>query len=70
MDYFSNVSFKEIKNGVAELPDEQQDHLAAYLVHLRHQRDAQLRQELSSRRDDKNPDHWISINELRDHWKN
>jgi hypothetical protein len=63
------VSFKEIKNGVAELPDEQQDQLAAYLVHLRHQRDERLRRELSSRLDDKNPDHWISIDQLRERWK-
>ncbi|HEX3624123.1 MAG TPA: hypothetical protein VH280_01725 [Verrucomicrobiae bacterium] len=49
------MSFKEIKNGVAELPDEQQDHLAVYLVHLRHQHDARLRNELSSRLDERIP---------------
>ena len=69
MDYGFWVSFKEIKNGVAELPEEQQDHLAAYLVHLRHQRNPRLRRELSSRLDDKDPDHWISPDQLRDHWK-
>lgn len=63
------MSFKEIKSGLAELPEEQQDQLAAYLVHLRHQRDTQLRRELASRLEDKNPDHWISINQLRDQWK-
>jgi hypothetical protein len=63
------VSFKEIKSGLAELPEEQQDQLAAYLVHLRHQRDTQLRRELSSRLEDKNPDHWVSIDQLRDQWK-
>jgi len=69
VDYRSEVSFKEIKNGLAELPEDQQDQLAAYLVHLRHQRDARLRDELSSRLDDKNPDHWISTDQLREHWK-
>ena len=68
-DYRSNVSFKEIKNGLAELPEDQQDQLAAYLVHLRHKRDTRLRDELSSRLDDKNPDHWISTDQLREHWK-
>lgn len=63
------MSFKEIKNGLAELPEEQQDQLAAYLVHLRHQRDAGLRREISSRLNDKNPDHWISVDQLRDRWK-
>jgi hypothetical protein len=61
LDYCLDVSFKEIKSGLAELPEEQQDQLAAYLVHLRHQRDTQLRRELSSRLEDKNPDHWVSI---------
>ena len=37
LDYRFDVSFKEIKDGVAELPEEQQHHLAAYFVHLRHQ---------------------------------
>jgi hypothetical protein len=69
MDYGFGVSFKEIKSGLADLPEEQQDHLAAYLVHLRHQRDAQLHRELSSRLNDKNPDRWISADQLRDHWK-
>lgn len=63
------MSLKEIKNGAAELPEDQQDHLAAYLVHLRHQRDAKLSQEISSRLNDKNPDHWISFDQLREHWK-
>jgi hypothetical protein len=69
LDYCLDVSFKEIKSGLAELPEEQQDQLAAYLVHLRHQRDTQLRRELSSRLEDKNPDHWVSIDQLRDQWK-
>jgi hypothetical protein len=63
------VSLKEIKSGLAELPQEEQDQLAAYLVHLRHQRDAGLRREISSRLDDKNPDHWISVGQLREKWK-
>lgn len=69
MDYYLSVSFKEIKNGLADLPEEQQDLLAAYLVHLRHQRDIELRRELSSRLNDKTPEHWISVDQLREHWK-
>ena len=69
MDYDYFVSFKEIKSGLAELPEDQQDQLAAYLVHLRHQRDATSRDEISSRLNDKNPEHWISPDQLREHWK-
>ena len=67
--YNSAMSLQEIKSGLAELPQEQQDHLAAYLVHLRHQRDAGLRREITTRLDDKNPDHWVSIDQLREQWK-
>ena len=68
-DYYLIVSLKEIKSGVTDLPVEQQDQLAAYLVHLRHQRDAGLRREISSRLDDKNPNNWISFDQLKEHWK-
>jgi len=63
------VSLQEIKAGLAELPQEQQDHLAAYLVHLRHQREAGVRQEITARIADKNPQHWISPAELKEKWK-
>jgi hypothetical protein len=63
------MSLQEIKSGLAELPQEQQDHLAAYLVHLRHQRDAGLHREIAARLDDKNPNHWVSIDQLREQWK-
>jgi len=59
----------EIKTGLAELPQEQQDQMAAYLVHLRHQRDAQVCSEMTGRLNDKNPENWISADELREKWK-
>jgi hypothetical protein len=62
--YFQNMSLQEIKSGLAELPQAEQDQLAAYLVHLRHQRDAGLRHEISARLNDKNPDHWISVDNV------
>jgi hypothetical protein len=63
------MSLAEIKTELAELPHEQQDHLAAYLVHLRHQRDAKTRREITARIDDKNPQQWISPAGLREKWK-
>ena len=67
--YRLTMSVQEIKAGLAELPQEQQDHLAAYLVHLRHQRDAAARREISEAIADKNPDHWLAVSELREKWK-
>ena len=63
------MSLDEIKAQLAGLPQTQQDHLAAYLVHLRHQRDAEARREITERIDDKNPDHWVPLSELREKWK-
>lgn len=63
------MSLEAIKAEMAELPSEQQDHLAAYLVHLRHQRDAQVAREIANRIDDKEPKNWLSLNELREKWK-
>ena len=63
------MSLPEIKAELAELPQEQQDHLAAYLVHLRHQREAGVREEIAARIADKNTEHWISPAELREKWK-
>ncbi len=59
----------EIKTELAELPQKEQDQLAAYLVHLRHRRDARACSEMNARLDDTAPDHWISADELREKWK-
>lgn len=51
------------------MSQEQQDQLAAYLVHLRHQRDSRIREEITARIDDKDPGKWVSLGELREKWK-
>ena len=63
------MSLQEMKTEMAGLPQAQQDHLAAYLVHLRHARNPGVRREITERIDDKNPAHWISASELREKWK-
>jgi len=63
------MSLDQIKTELAELPQNEQDQLAAYLVHLRHQRDARASGEMNARLDDTAPDHWISADELREKWK-
>lgn len=63
------MSVEQIKSKLAELPEEQQNHLAAFLVHLRHQRSAQTRREITERIDDQDPARWISPAELKDKWK-
>jgi hypothetical protein len=62
------MSLEEIKSKLAGLPLEDQNHLAAYLVHLRHMRDPQIRREITTGNDDRDPARWISPEELRKRW--
>ena len=62
-------ALEEIKDQLAVLPEEQQDHLAAYLTHLRHLRDPLVRSDLAKRVDDRDASHWVSLDQLREQWK-
>jgi hypothetical protein len=66
---FGNMTVEQIKEEVSNLPEAQQDHVVAFVVHLRHARDPGTRQELSRRMDDHEPSHWISVGQLKEHWK-
>ena len=63
------MSLDELKTQLAELPHELQDQLAAYLVHLRHLRSPDSLAEISSRIDEKNPASWLTVDQLREKWK-
>jgi hypothetical protein len=63
------VSLEEIKIEIAGLTREQQDQLAAYLVHLRHEQDSKIRAEITAKIEDKNPANWVSLDELKEKWK-
>ena len=54
------MTIQQIKKQVAELSFERQGELAAYLVHLRNQRDPQLRRALKQRLTDANRRHWLA----------
>ena len=54
-----------IKTELAKSPEEQQNRLAANLVHLRNRKGSQVRKEI----DDQDPERWISPGELREPWK-
>jgi len=65
----NKMTVDEIKEEVSNLPETQQDQLVAYVVHLRHMRDASTRQELNRRMGDRDPAHWISVDQLKERWK-
>ena len=51
------------------MSEEQQDRLAAYLVHLRHKRNPEIMKEITDRIDDRDANQWISLDELKKVWK-
>ena len=63
------MTVEQIKAELSNLPEAPQDQVVAYVVHLRHVRDAKASEELSQALDDREPSHWISVDQLRDHWK-
>jgi hypothetical protein len=63
------MTLQEIKEELQKMPEGQQDHLAAYLLHLRRLRDPGAQQEITRRIDDRDPSHWVSLDQLREHWK-
>ncbi len=64
------MKLDDVKTEVAEMSEHQQDHLAAYLVHLRHQRDAEIGREIAAKIEDKDGKNWISLDELKKKWEN
>jgi hypothetical protein len=63
------MSMAELMRVVASLPPEQQNELAAYLMHLRLQHDAGWRAEMTRRIDDKEHKNWVSLQELKEEFK-
>jgi len=59
------MSMAEIMREVSVLPVEQQNKLAAYLLHLRLQHDDAWRTEMTRRIDDQDTAHWASL----ENWK-
>ena len=59
------MSMAELMREMANLPAQQQNELAAYLLHLRLQHDAAWRSEMTRRIDDRDPSQWTSL----DDWK-
>lgn len=63
------MSIKELEQAVTNLTPNDQDRLAAYLTVLRQQRDPQYRAELTRRLNDRDPAHWVSLEDLEKRWK-
>jgi hypothetical protein len=61
------MDLEAIKAEVAGMSEEQQNRLAAFLVHLRHRRDNEEGQSVASR-GGKRTEQWISLDRLKEKW--
>ena len=59
------MSMAELMRVVVGLPAQQQNELAAFLLHLRLQHDAAWRKEMTHRIDDKDSARWVNL----ENWK-
>ena len=59
------MSMAEIMREVADWPSESQNELAAFLLHLRLEKDSAWRSEMTRRIDDKDQANWVSLPELK-----
>ena len=54
----------ELKKEIASLEPDIQDQIAAFIVHLRHERDPEHSRELERRLDDRDPRNWVRLDDL------
>lgn len=58
------MTVMDLKKEIASLEADAQDQLAAFLVHLRHERDPAHSRELERRLDDRDPKNWVPLGDL------
>ena len=58
------MSMAELMREVAALPKKRQNEMAAFLLHLRLQQDPAWRAEMTRRIDERNPKHWVRLEDM------
>lgn len=58
------MTVDEIKKGIDSLSREQQDEVSAFLFQLRHATDFEYQQMIEARLNDKDPAHWLTLEEV------
>jgi hypothetical protein len=59
------MSMAEVMREVAGWPRSRQNKLAAFLLHLRLRDDVAWRNEMAHRIDDRNPENWVRLEDLK-----
>jgi hypothetical protein len=58
------MSVQELKTELAALSETERAEVSAFLFHLRHASDQDYQAAVQRRMDDKNPSHWLTLDEL------
>jgi hypothetical protein len=59
------MSLTQLKDEAARLPSKEQRELIAFLVSLQTAKDEEFRRTLAARIDDRDPGHWVELDELQ-----
>jgi hypothetical protein len=59
------MPLEQLKDQVANLPPKEQRELVAFIVSMQTERDEKFRKELAAKIDDRDPAHWVELDELR-----
>ena len=63
------MSLAQLKLEAAALTDQERKSLMAFLASLQVANDEALRSELTTILDDKDPSHWVSLDDLQQRWR-
>lgn len=59
------MSVADLREEIRTLSPEEQDHLSAYLVALRQERDPELRESLERQAINEDPSEWLTLDEVK-----
>lgn len=62
---FGGMSLTQLKHEVASLPEKDRRELMSYLVALQTEKDEPFKKKLAAKIDDRDPAHWIELNEVQ-----
>ena len=62
------MSLTQLKQEAARLPSKKQRELIVFLLSLQGEKESDFKRKLAAKIDDRDPAHWISLDELKARW--
>jgi hypothetical protein len=62
--HFSGMSFDQLKREITQLTPREQAELITFTLQLRHANDPAYQREVTERLNDRDPSHWLTVDEL------